>query len=268
MKTDIDNIKVGERIRDIRMKNGLTTEKFAELFDPPASKGTISKWENGRYLPNNERLVVIADFGKTTVNELLYGVKISFKEFSQSIYNKNETLTEWCKNTILEYFIFNEEEENRNQISSTKEFNLFMATNIIDFKLPDNDDPFEEKLVGCLMPIMWEYFIDKNFEYFLYSLYLVYVEDIEALTILDNTIHRILRNISLEDRTIYLNNMFGLIDDTLQQFKYSNFKMVEDKENSTRQKRVEIIKYEEYEIILNGLTDSLEYIEKLIEEEE
>lgn len=73
MSEDINNKEVGYRIRSIRKANGMTTDTFGGIFNPPASKGTVSKWENGRYLPNNERLVKIAKEGKITVDELLYG---------------------------------------------------------------------------------------------------------------------------------------------------------------------------------------------------
>lgn len=69
----MDNISVGQRIKSIRKSKGMTTEEFAKIFSKPASKGTISKWENGRYLPNNERLVEIAALGDISVDELLYG---------------------------------------------------------------------------------------------------------------------------------------------------------------------------------------------------
>lgn len=62
---------VGERIKSIRLNLGLSTEKFATLFNPPASKGTVSKWENGRYLPNNTRLKRIAELGHISVDELI-----------------------------------------------------------------------------------------------------------------------------------------------------------------------------------------------------
>lgn len=73
MSDDINNKEVGNRVRSIRKENGMTTEKFGAEFNPPASKGTVSKWENGHYLPNNERLVRIAELGKISVDELLYG---------------------------------------------------------------------------------------------------------------------------------------------------------------------------------------------------
>ena len=70
----MNNKAIGMRIKHIRLKLGMTTEKFAQVFqEQPPSKGTISKWENGHYLPNNERLKRIAELGETTVDFILYG---------------------------------------------------------------------------------------------------------------------------------------------------------------------------------------------------
>lgn len=71
LETEEHNKAVGRRIREERLKLGLTSDEFGKLFTPPASKGTISKWENGSYLPNNERLKQIANLGNITVDELL-----------------------------------------------------------------------------------------------------------------------------------------------------------------------------------------------------
>ena len=87
MSNDINNKEVGNRIRSIRKENGMTTDKLGKIFDPQASKGTVSKWENGHYLPNNERLVRIAELGKISVDELLYG---SPKNYFSSIIPTND----------------------------------------------------------------------------------------------------------------------------------------------------------------------------------
>ncbi|HCM89313.1 MULTISPECIES: helix-turn-helix domain-containing protein [Vagococcus] len=65
--------KVGERIKNIRISKGLSMDDFGSLFDPPVTKGTISKWENGKYLPNNNRIKKIAEIAEISVEELLYG---------------------------------------------------------------------------------------------------------------------------------------------------------------------------------------------------
>ena len=73
MKFNIDKIKVGERIFNIRNSLNLTLEQFGKIDNLNASKSIVLRWENGTSLPNRSRLEVIAKLGKITVNQLLYG---------------------------------------------------------------------------------------------------------------------------------------------------------------------------------------------------
>lgn len=68
---EVDKNAVGIRIKSIRREKGMTLEEFGTLFN--ASKGNVKGWEDGRNLPNAERLNVIAKIGDMTVDELLYG---------------------------------------------------------------------------------------------------------------------------------------------------------------------------------------------------
>lgn len=51
---------IGERIKMIRIQLGCNMEEFGNKLDPPVAKGTISKWESGKYIPNTDRLHQIA----------------------------------------------------------------------------------------------------------------------------------------------------------------------------------------------------------------
>ena len=84
MKFNIDKIKVGERIFNIRNSLNLTLEQFGKDKDINAERSNVSKWERGATLPNRSRLEVIAKKGNMTVNELLYG---SPKEFVNNNIN-------------------------------------------------------------------------------------------------------------------------------------------------------------------------------------
>lgn len=66
-------LKVGARIRSIRKSLGVNQKDFAKLVN--ATVPAVSNWENGRNLPNNERLKVIAKLDNISVDELLYGNK-------------------------------------------------------------------------------------------------------------------------------------------------------------------------------------------------
>lgn len=72
---EIDKKQVGLRIKGIRLALGETAEKFGNRFDPPANRGLVSGWENGRYLPSPDRLKIIAELGEIPVPTLVYGVE-------------------------------------------------------------------------------------------------------------------------------------------------------------------------------------------------
>ena len=64
---------LGEKIRQIRLRNGLTMEEFGGKFNPVASKGVVSNWENGYNNPHPKRIKRIAELGGITVENLLEG---------------------------------------------------------------------------------------------------------------------------------------------------------------------------------------------------
>ena len=66
-----DKEKIGQRIKSIRLKLGMTTKDFGTLLN--ATDSNVSSWEKGRTSPNPERLRNIAKLGNMTVDELLYG---------------------------------------------------------------------------------------------------------------------------------------------------------------------------------------------------
>lgn len=70
---EVDKKEVGSRIKKVRLDLGEKTEDFGKHFSPVANRSLVSAWENGRYLPNAERLKKIAELGSISVEELLYG---------------------------------------------------------------------------------------------------------------------------------------------------------------------------------------------------
>lgn len=80
---DIDKKQVGFRIKSIRRAKGMTMREFGKIIDN-AAQSLVTRWENGTSLPNNERLKIIANFGDTTVDELLYG---NLKEYITYLVN-------------------------------------------------------------------------------------------------------------------------------------------------------------------------------------
>lgn len=66
-------MSLGNEIKQLRKKLKLTQEEFGNLFDPPASKGIVSKWESNKTIPSKDRLADISNWSRKPVDELLYG---------------------------------------------------------------------------------------------------------------------------------------------------------------------------------------------------
>lgn len=77
----LNKIKLGNKIREIRMSKGDTLEEFGIRIahnlgipeEKAPNKSNISRWEAGSAQPNQKRLKAIADIGQLSVNNLLYG---------------------------------------------------------------------------------------------------------------------------------------------------------------------------------------------------
>lgn len=71
----MDQQKVGCFLRELRNEKGLTQEQLAEKFN--ISNRSISRWENGKNMPDISLLVDIADFYDVDVREIIDGERKS-----------------------------------------------------------------------------------------------------------------------------------------------------------------------------------------------
>lgn len=96
----IDKKRVGKRIHEIRINQGLTLEQFGALVN--ATKSDVYRWEQGYHLPNKNRLKVIAMKGGIEVTELLQGNgKDSIKEIVEIFKSLKREEKEDCLTELL-----------------------------------------------------------------------------------------------------------------------------------------------------------------------
>lgn len=104
----MDYNKIGTFITEERKKLGLTQAKIAgKLF---VSEKTVSKWENGKGLPDTSVLKNLCEIFDVTVNELLNGERISSDNYKGKAENKLLELQEKKENSdkillIVEIFL-------------------------------------------------------------------------------------------------------------------------------------------------------------------
>ena len=89
----MDQIKIGKFIAECRKKNNLTQMQLAEKLN--ITDRAISKWENGKAMPDSSIMLDLCNELKISVNELLSGEMIEMKNYNESVEKK---LLEMVKN--------------------------------------------------------------------------------------------------------------------------------------------------------------------------
>lgn len=79
----MNQIKIGKFIADSRKKNNLTQKQLAEKLN--ITDRAISKWENGKSMPDSEIMLDLCKELKISVNELLSGELIEMENYDAKV---------------------------------------------------------------------------------------------------------------------------------------------------------------------------------------
>ena len=71
----MDQVKIGAFLKQLRNEKGLSQEKLAEVFG--VSSRSVSRWENGRTMPDISIIIELADYYDIDIRELLNGERKS-----------------------------------------------------------------------------------------------------------------------------------------------------------------------------------------------
>ena len=75
----MDQIKIGKFIGTLRKEKGLTQEQLGEKLG--VTNKTISRWENGNYMPDVEMLSLLSKEFDVSINELISGERLLSEDF-------------------------------------------------------------------------------------------------------------------------------------------------------------------------------------------
>ena len=104
----MDQIKTGRFIAVLRKSRGLTQEELGRKVG--VSNKTVSRWENGNYLPDIETLRILSAEFSVSIEELLDGEqKIPSRQKSPDPFTPKERAAFWRHNWTLEnksWFVF------------------------------------------------------------------------------------------------------------------------------------------------------------------
>ncbi len=89
----MDQIKIGKFIAERRKSKNLTQFQLAEKLN--ITDRAISKWENGRSMPDSSIMLDLCNELEISVNELLSGEMIDMKDYDkkaeENLYNLNKS---------------------------------------------------------------------------------------------------------------------------------------------------------------------------------
>ena len=77
----MNQIKIGKFIAECRKKNNLTQAQLAEKLN--ITDRAISKWENGKAMPDSSIMLELCEILKISVNELLSGEVIKMENYNE-----------------------------------------------------------------------------------------------------------------------------------------------------------------------------------------
>lgn len=96
MRDNMDQEKIGKFISKLRKEKNMTQEQLAEKLNTTSK--SISRWENGKTMPDYSIIKLLCDELGITVNELLSGEKIKEKNYElKADENLNIILKEYYK---------------------------------------------------------------------------------------------------------------------------------------------------------------------------
>lgn len=94
----MDTAKIGKYVASLRRQAGLTQEMLGEKLG--VTNKTISRWENGNYMPDIEMLALLAKEFGVSINDLLAGEKIADDVLRQKV---DENLVAVSKSSLFSF---------------------------------------------------------------------------------------------------------------------------------------------------------------------
>lgn len=77
----MDQMKIGRFVAELRREHRMTQEALGQKLG--VTNKTISRWENGNYMPDIEMLVLLSSLFGVSIHELLSGERLSEERFRQ-----------------------------------------------------------------------------------------------------------------------------------------------------------------------------------------
>ena len=78
----MDQMKIGKFIAALRKEKGMTQEQLGEKLG--VTNKTVSRWENGNYMPDVEMLSLLSNELGVSINEIISGERLATEDFKKA----------------------------------------------------------------------------------------------------------------------------------------------------------------------------------------
>ena len=92
--------KIGKFISENRKRKGLTQEQLGNILG--VSNKTISRWENGNYMPDLSLLIPLSETLDISLNELLNGKYITEDKIMETTEKSLKNTINYSKNMLVQ----------------------------------------------------------------------------------------------------------------------------------------------------------------------
>lgn len=144
----MDTKKIGSFLAQLRHEKKLTQEQLGEIIG--TTNKTISRWENGNYLPPVEALQQLSKYYNISINEILSGQRLTetqYKEKAEVNIKKALTSNTFTLQERIDYFKTKWIQDNK--LTYIVEMILIVILIILAFVFN-----FELKLLTLLLPFI------------------------------------------------------------------------------------------------------------------
>ena len=100
----MDQRKIGKFIAALRKEKGMTQERLGERLG--VTNKTVSRWENGNYMPDVEMLSLLSKEFGVSINELISGERLLAEDFKKAADNNLVTALDNSAFTLKEKIAF------------------------------------------------------------------------------------------------------------------------------------------------------------------
>ena len=149
----MDMKKIGAFLAQLRKDSDLTQEQLGEQLG--VTNKTVSRWENGNYLPPVEMLQSMSTLYGLTINEILSGERLTREDYQQRAEENIKSVLQSSSFTVQEKIDFFKRKWKKEHRFSTLLFSaLLMSGYFVAFALSLEDRAFLISLAACAFVIL------------------------------------------------------------------------------------------------------------------